>query len=617
MEETKISYRIHKKNKKNIHLALFFLFFVCVSQANPNYSFGLSKNKTKKAFASTEEFLRGVVVSKNPIASQLGSKILEQGGNAIDAAITTGYALGVVEPNGSGIGGGGFALIYLAKSKQIKAIDFRARAPIRIKTLTRGNFLSGPKASGIPGTVKGLEYLRKNYGTKTRAELIDPVISVAKKGIPVNRTLQKGIIKKQEVLKKYPSSRQVYLSDLLKEPPGLGEILKQLDLAGTLEKIRDGGWESFYLGEIADSIVIGNQSYGGIIGYEDLEAYRVFEREVICGLYRGEYKICSFPPPSSGAVSLIEALNILENFNLGSLSYKSPRRIYYLTEALKFVFEDRSENLGDPDFNRLNFYHLLSKNYAQALAKEIRKQELMPKKTRKSRKTKTSLNSVFLENRETSHYTVVDKEGNIASVTLSLNGPLGSAFVVPETGILLNNTLNDFSFPQRINRSTVYNFGLADGKINYPAPLKTPLSSMSPTIVFDNPTQEPILALGAPGGPTIISAILNVLVNYLDHKMSLEEAVLVGRVHHQSKPDHVYYEEKLISPTVKKYLKKKYNYVFPEEENKIWKDFYWSVQAVELNQRNKRLKGVSDPRSEQGLFYERNFRYKRRNNNSS
>ena len=619
------------KNFLRIKVKPLFLSFFCTFLLSGNSLYAL------------DNFSKGVVVSKNPIASQIGVRVLEEGGNAIDAAIATGYALGVVEPNGSGVGGGGFALLYLSDSDEVKAIDFRERAPLKIKSLTRKDFLSGPKSSGIPGVVKGFEYLRENYGTKNRVALLEPVIELARKGFPVNKSLQKGIAKKTDILRKYPASQEIYLNNLAQRAPVTGELLRQTDLAKTLEKIKSAGSESFYSGELADLLVEGIQAYGGIIDHEDLAAYQVKEREPICTLYHENYQVCSFPPPSSGAVSLIEALNILENFRLDILEPDSLSRNYYLTESLKFAFADRLRNLGDPDFNELNFSHLLSKSYARALALEIERQRRKQlfskkrkiKKSRKSRRNnsqiksslrfspvKNDLNSVFLENRETTHYTVVDKKGNIAAVTLSLNGALGSAFVVPGTGILLNNTLNDFSFPKNSRKSSKnpaaseFNFGLAESSLNYPEPLKTPLSSMSPTIIFNQEEKRPILALGAPGGPTIISAVLNVLVNYIDHKMSLERAVSTKRLHHQWRPDHLYYEEGLFSSKVKELLRTKHNYFFPQEKDKIWKDFYWSVQAVELDWPARKLKGVSDPRAEQGLFYESKRRAKKRNSYS-
>lgn len=539
--------------------------------------------------AEVKLFKKGVVVSKNQLASDAGASILRNGGNAVDAAIATTYALGVVEPNGSGIGGGGFALIYKASTKKMYAVDFRERAPLAINSFPY-DFKDGPKAGGVPGTVRGLEYMRSTFGTKNRKELIQPSIKLASEGFPINKTLSDSIAIRKDALQRYPSSATIFLPE--GKPPAEGYILKQHDLANTLNDIAEYGMEGFYEGPLANKLVRGIDESGGIMSMKDLQKYSVMLWEPLCGKYRNKFTVCSFPPPSSGGVCILEALNILENFPLNSLKIDSPERLKYVIEALKFSFSDRAYSLGDPRFSELPVERLTSKRYARLIAKRI---ELS--------KQATPSNQIFPsvstnEKVQTTHFSVADKYGNIVVVTISLNGPLGSGFVIPGTGVLLNNTLDDFSLPGESNQ-----YGLVGNKRNYPEPGKTPLSSMSPTIVFDS-ANKPFLALGSPGGPTIISAVLNVLLAKIDSSLPLDKAVEVGRVHHQWFPDLVYSEPSLIDEKLKNKLISDFGYNFPEDGKNIWKKFYWTVEAIELNRKTGQLIGVSDPRAEQGVAYE-------------
>ena len=526
-------------------------------------------------------FKKGIIVSKNELASLAGAKVLEKGGNAIDAAIATGYSLGVIEPQGSGIGGGGFALVYLAKNQQFLALDFRERAPAKINQQNY-EFVNGPSAGGIPGLVKGFEYLHKNYGILPRTEIMQTAIDLAENGSPVNKSLKNALIKRESVLKNYESSSDIFL-------PIAGTI-KQKDLSETLKLIAKKGGEEFYTGSLAETISQEIGKAGGLINKEDLKNYRIYTLKPICNTYRKKYRICSFPPPSSGGICILETLNILENFDLSSLPYTSAQRSHYIIEALKVSFADRANKLGDPRFNKLNLSELTSKEYAKKIASKIKKSD-------QAFNSQLNVNTEK-EKPETTHWSVADKEGNIVVITASLNGPLGSGFVIPKTGILLNDTLDDFSLPASSNQ-----YGLIGNSLNYPMPNKTPLSSMSPTIVFDLKTNKPILALGSPGGPPIISAVLNTLLAYLDHKMTIEEAVAAGRIHHQFSPNHVYAENWIINEKTKQELEKR-GHIFPTENESVWKSFYWTVQAIELNWKEKNLQGASDKRAETGLVYE-------------
>jgi gamma-glutamyltranspeptidase / glutathione hydrolase len=530
-------------------------------------------------------FSKGVIVSKNELASLAGAKVLEKGGNAIDAAIATGYTLGVVEPQGSGIGGGGFALIYLAKQHKFFALDFRERAPAKINE-KQYEFVNGPSAGGIPGLVKGFEYLHENYGNLPRAEIMQMSIDLAENGSPINKSLKTALTKRETVLKGFESSAKIFLP--------ISSTLKQKDLSQTLKLIAKKGGQEFYSGSLAQTISQEMEKAGGVLSKQDLENYKIYTLKPICDTYRKKYRICSFPPPSSGGVCLLEALNILENFDLKNLPYTSTQRSNYVIEALKVSFADRAEKLGDPRFNKLDLSELTSKKYAKKIALKIKNSSQAFNSTNR---LKNNLNT-NKEKPETTHWTVADKEGNLVVITASLNGAMGSGFVIPKTGILLNNTLDDFSLPVSSNQ-----YGLIGNSLNYPMPNKTPLSSMSPTIVFDIKTNKPILALGSPGGPTIISAVLNTLLAYLDHKMTLEEAVAAGRIHHQFSPNHVHAESWIIDEKAKKELQGK-GHIFPTETESVWKNFYWTVQAIELNWKDKSLKGASDPRAEQGLAYE-------------
>ncbi len=552
----------------------FYILFLIFLTAFPGYSKAL--------------FERGVVVSKNELASSVGANILKSGGNAIDAAVATAYALGVVEPWACGIGGGGFALVYLANKKQLHAIDFRERAPQNFSP-NKDDFRDGPKAGGIPGTVAGLEYMRKKYGSQSRKVLMNGAISYAQDGYPVSKTIRRAITNRQTVLSSYSSSSQIFLPE--NNIPEVEQTLYNPDLADTLKEISENGESTFYRGTLAKKITGVLQASGGSIGLTDLSNYRVYEWKPLCGDYRGKYTVCSFPLPSSGGICILEALNILDNFDLPHLDYKSPERLHYVIEALRFSFADRASKLGDPRFNSIPVAQLTSQNYANAIAKRIQQSA-----------TAIPTDQVFLTTKEqpqTTHFTVVDKEGNVVALTFSLNGYFGSGFVIPETGIVLNNTLDDFSLPS----AQPNQFGLVGNELNAPAPGKTPLSSMSPTIVFDK-KQKPILALGSPGGPTIISAVLNTLLAFLDQHMTVKEAVAAGRVHHQWKPDHVYSEDWLVDEKTKALLSQKYKHVFPTTENSVWKQLFWTVQAVSLNWTEGKLEGASDPRAEQGVVYE-------------
>lgn len=531
-------------------------------------------------------FNRGVVVSKSPQAAEIGAKILSQGGNAFDAVAATGYALGVAEAEGSGIGGGGFALVYIAKTGEIKAIDFRERAPKSINKVDYELKL-GPKAAGVPGTVAGFEYIRENYGTMSVKQVLEPVVKLAQDGFPVSQKLLTALTKEKEKMEQFNPDYAVFYPD--GEIPELHQHISRPYMAKTLQILAEKGEQDFYTGGLAALVASEMQERGGLITLDDLKNYKVYEEEPVCGTYRDKNKVCSFPLPSSGGVCVLEALNIIENFDFSGLEYNSPERLHILIETLKYAFKDRATKLGDARYNDIAISELLAKPYAHSIAEKIKASETA---------TPSAEINTGNEKPETTHYTIVDKWGNIAAVTVSLNGRLGSKFGIPGTGIIMNNTMDDFSI-EKPNQ-----FLLVGNKLNAPEPGKTPLSSMTPTIVFDK-NDKPVLALGSPGGPTIINAVLQVILAFTDYDMPLAEAIKAGRLHHQWQPDLIFAEPSLVDEQTRKVLEDKYSHKFPEHNNYIWSDFYWFAQAVELDNENGRLVGASDPRTEGGVSYEK------------
>ncbi len=531
-----------------------------------------------------EHFKRGVVVSKSPAAAEIGAQILSEEGNAFDAAAATGYALGVAEAEGSGIGGGGFALLYIAKTGELIAVDFRERAPEKIND-SKYALKSGPKAAGIPGSVAGFKHIRENYGTMGLKEVLTPAIKLANEGFPVSKKLLSAITTEKEKMQAHNPDHTVFYPN--GQIPELGQTITRPFMAKTLEKLAEKGEQDFYTGELAELIVSEIRKKGGILTLKDFQNYKIYEESPVCGTYKEKNKICSFPLPSSGGVCIIESLNILENFDMSYYDYNSPERLHLLIETMKYAFKDRATKLGDSRFNNINIAELTSKPYAKAIAEKIKSSQIA---------TPSENISTGNEKPETTHYTVVDKYGNIAAVTVSLNGKFGSKFGIPDTGIIMNNTLDDFSI-DKPNQ-----FLLVGNSLNSPEPGKTPLSSMSPTIVF-NKDNRPVLALGCPGGPTIINAVLQVILAFTDYNMPVKEALKAGRLHHQWQPDLIFAEKSLINDETRTVLETEYNHKFPQTDDYIWSNFYWFVQVVELDNKKNELYGASDPRADDGVRY--------------
>jgi len=495
--------------------------------------FGFSESASRRPVKA----LNGMVVSSDSLATQVGVEILKKGGNAVDAAVAVGFALAVTYPQAGNIGGGGFMVIRMANGETV-TIDFREKAPMKASENMfldeNGNFVPeksqvGHLSVGVPGSVAGLLLALEKYGTMSRREVLEPAIELAEKGFIVNEGLANAFKNAFEHFKKFPSTMRYFSKN--GQPYSAGDRLVQKDLAKVLKLIRDKGRDGFYKGKVADLIVKEMKRGGGLITYEDLENYQPVLRKPVVGNYRG-YEIISMGPPSSGGVCLIELLNILENFDLKKYGFGSSYTIHYLVEAMKRVYADRAEYLGDPDFVQIPLDKLLSKEYAKELASEIDTFYATPSSRIIRSVSPTS------EGVHTTHYSVVDRWGNVVAVTTTINSYFGSMVAVDGAGFFLNNEMDDFSAkPGAPNQ-----FGLLGSKANSIQPGKRMLSSMTPTIVLKN--GKPFLVLGSPGGSTIITSVLQVILNVVDFGMNIQEAVDSPRIHHQWYPDQIFFERR-------------------------------------------------------------------------
>ena len=488
----------------------------------------------------------GMVASQEAMATKIGLDILKQGGNAVDAAVAVGYALAVTLPRAGNLGGGGFMLVYLADKKQVVAIDYREKAPAQA---SRDMYLDEngevvPNLStfhglaiGTPGTVMGLEHARKTYGTLSREQLIAPAIKLAKDGIVVTADLANSLNALKDRLSKWPNTRDIFFKkDGSNYQPG--ETLKQEDLAKTLSIISKEGEEGFYQGDVAKAIASSIQVANGIVSEKDLENYNVVERKAIQGTYRG-YEVFSMPPPSSGGVHIVQILNMLENYDLAAMGHNSAQHIHTMVESMRRAYADRSLHLGDSDFVKVPVKTLTSKKYAKELVATIN-----PDKATSSKDIQPDADLPY-ESDQTTHFSVVDKWGNAATNTYTLNYSYGSGIVAEGTGVLLNNEMDDFSAkPGHAN-----GYGLIGGEANSIAPGKRPLSSMSPTVVLKD--KELFMVTGTPGGSRIITTTLQVISNVIDYDMNIAEATSATRIHHQWLPDYIRIESGLSADTIK------------------------------------------------------------------
>ncbi len=496
------------------------------------------------ATAQPEWAEHGMVASQEALATQIGVDILKQGGNAIDAAVATGFALAVTLPRAGNIGGGGFMLVYLAEKKQTIAIDYREMAPalahqdLFLDTQGEVNPLLSKEhglAVGVPGTVMGLLSALDKYGTMSPAQVIAPAIALAEQGVTVSYDLAQSLAALKPKLSRWPSTAAIFY-----QPNGdnfaPNTVLKQPQLANSLRLIAQQGAAGFYQGETAQKIVAAVAAAGGILSLADMRDYQVVERTPVVGEYRG-HQVISMPPPSSGGIHIIQMLNTLENFPLGELGHNSAASLHLLTETMKLAYADRSEYLGDPDFYPVPTQALIAKVYAKQLAASIKDKATPANEIKPGAMLKN-------ESPQTTHYSVVDQWGNAVSNTYTLNFSYGSGLVAAGTGILLNNEMDDFSAKPGVANG----FGLIGGAANAVQARKRPLSSMSPTLVLKD--GNILLVTGSPGGSRIISTTLQIITNVIDYQMNIAEATQAGRIHHQWLPDELLHERSINSDTI-------------------------------------------------------------------
>jgi len=482
---------------------------------------------------------RGMVVSAHRLASEVGVAELRRGGNAVDAAIATAYALAVTFPEAGNLGGGGFMLIRSADGRET-FIDFRETAPA---AATRTMFLDasgmpvallstrGYLSAGIPGTVAGLEHARTTYGTRPRAKLIGPAIELAARGFVLDQGDAEMLFEGEADFRKDAPAGAIFLKD--GRPYVAGERLVQKDLARMLRIIARDGADGFYRGEPARLMVEASRQGGGVFSPADLAGYRAVERKPLECTYRG-YRVISAPPPSSGGVVLCESLNILSGWPVDPAGFNSAKSVHYMTEALRRAFRDRNLELGDPAFVRADVERLISPAYADALRRGIDAEKATPSRSLPGPGS-------AIEGSTTTHLSVVDEAGNAVALTYTLNDSFGARVVPAGTGILLNDEMDDFS--AKVGAPNMY--GLVEGENNAIAPGKRPLSSMTPTIVTRD--GQLLLVIGTPGGSHIPTAILQTMVNLIDYRMSITEAVDAPRIHAQWMPDTLFYEPHALS----------------------------------------------------------------------
>jgi len=478
----------------------------------------------------------GMVVSQHQLASDVGARILAQGGNAVDASVAVGFALAVVLPRAGNLGGGGFMMLHLAQENKTLAIDYREMAPAKAH---RDLFLDpegavdkqkarfSHAAAGVPGTVAGLVHAQEKYGSLSLKQVIKPAIELASQGFVVTHDLADKLANYQHLQKNAATREAYYKPD--GSPYKAGERLRQKDLAWSLKQIGKHGAKAFYQGAIAEKIVKEMAANDGLISAQDLANYRVLERQPVMGDYRG-YQIASMPPPSSGGVHLVQILNTLEPFPMGDFGFGTAQSLHLMTEAMKHAYADRSKFLGDPDFVDVPVAALTSKAYGKELAGRIEVEKATP-----SSQIGPAL-KLADESRDTTHYSIMDKWGNAVANTYTLNFSYGSGITVPGTGILLNNEMDDFSSKPGVPNA----YGLIGAEANAIEGGKRPLSSMTPTFVFKD--GKPLMVIGSPGGSRIITTVLQVVINVLDHRMNIADAVHAPRMHHQWLPDRVFME---------------------------------------------------------------------------
>lgn len=536
----------------------------------------------------------GMVASGEGLATRVGVEVLRQGGNAVDAAVAVGLALAVTLPEAGNLGGGGFMLIRTARGDTL-ILDYRETAPAAARRDmyldARGNPLPGAselgyRAAGTPGTVAGLALALERYGTWKWRDAIEPARRLAAEGFPVHRELARSLRRKADLLGQFPESRRIFLKDGAFYAEG--EIFRQPELATTLRRLQERGPREFYEGRTADLIADDMKAHGGLITRDDLRSYRVATRRPLHGRYRG-YEVLTMPPPSSGGIALLEMLNMLEGMDLAGLGFNSSRTDHLLIEVMRRAFADRAEFLGDADFVDVPVDRLISKSYAAGLARTIDPLQATP--SRRIRPGNPSAD----ESHDTTHFSVVDAQGNAVANTYTLNRSFGCKVTVPGAGFLLNDEMDDFT----TRPGSPNSFGLIQGEANAIAPRKRPLSSMMPTMLLKD--GKLFLVTGSPGGPTIITTVLQVLVNVVDHGMNVRQAVEAPRLHHQWLPDEVSYERFGLPQDVRQALQTKGHRLFAQPGHLGKDEPYWGdCQTILIDPQTSVRLGASDPRNGRG-----------------
>lgn len=530
----------------------------------------------------------GLVASTSRIATEVGVEVLKRGGNAVDAAIAVAFAEAVTHPAAGNIGGGGFMMIRL-KDGRTTAIDYREMAPAaaarNVYLDKDGNLIKGEgsstvgyRAAGVPGTVRGMELALKKYGSGklTWQQLIEPARKLAADGFPLSHSYARSLRGDSDLLAQYEDSKHIFLNDgkFYNE----GDLLRQPDLSATLARIQKNGPNEFYEGQTARLIAEDMKRHSGLITLEDLNNYVAREREPLHSTYRG-YEVISMPPPSSGGAVLIEMLNILEGYDLRTLGWSSSDRYHLMTESMRRAFADRAEYMGDADFVKVPVAGMISKQYAATLRNGINLDHASTSAQVRAGKP------MGYESEETTHFTVIDADGNAVANTYTLNGGYGSGVVAKGTGVLLNNEMDDFAAKPGAPNA----YGLIQGENNAVGPRKRPLSAMTPTLVLRKDGSL-WFAVGSPGGPTIINTVLQVITNIIDYDMNIQQAIDAPRIHHQWLPDELVYEPLGLSADTKRALESR-------GHNIVGKPRYMGdAEGIMIEEKTGVRLGASDPR---------------------
>jgi gamma-glutamyltranspeptidase/glutathione hydrolase len=524
---------------------------------------------------------QSMVATTDVRATRVGLEVLRGGGNAVDAAVAVGFALAVVYPQAGNIGGGGFAVLRLADGTTA-ALDFRETAPLSLlpedylddEGRPTDASLVGHLAVGVPGTVAGLAELHRRYGSMPWADLLAPAVDLAENGFTVDERLNRGLAAKETVLRQFRTTERIFFAG--DGPPRVGSTFRQPLLAQTLRLIAAEGKNAFYRGRIADLIVEEMQEGGGLITHEDLGRYQAKWRDPIVFEYRG-HTVISMPPPSSGGVALAEILNILEGYDLGRMGFNTPESVHLIVESFRRAFADRNFYLGDPDFVDMPIARLISDEYAAELRAGI-------SRNRASSSESFNRVPVIREGTNTTHFSIVDAEGNAVSITYTLNSSFGSGVVVRGAGFFLNNEMDDFT----VRAGYPNQFGLVQGDNNLVGPGRRPLSAMTPTIVL-SPEGELKMVLGSPGGPKIITAVAQVIIDVIDFGMDVGTAVAAPRVHHQLLPDRIQIENNGMDTMTLSALSRMGHELSPNA------GYFGDVQLI-IREPDGTLRGASDPR---------------------